>query len=103
MFGWFKNRKLEKEDPDDRLVMAYYEGELDHLGYWDPDKPEDYKGGQLIPDGYGKLTFEVDGEIRETYEGQHSYGAYDGKGKLTRNGEVFEGEFEMGKFLGKLD
>ena len=27
----------------------------------------------------------------------------DGEGKLTRNGKVFEGEFEMGKFLGKLD
>ena len=54
------------------------EGELDAADYWDPDSPEDYKGGHIIPNGTGKLTFSV-------------------------NGEVFEGEFERGKFLGKLD
>ena len=105
MFGWFKNRKLATEDPDTRFheVGAYYEGEVDPADYWDPDRPEDYKGGYIIPDGTGKLTFTVNGEAKETYEGELSYGAYNGQGKLTRNGEVFEGEFEEGKFLGKLD
>ena len=105
MFGWFKNKKLAKEDPFARFheVEGYYEGEVDPADYWDPDSPEDYKGGLIVPNGTGKLTFKVNGEVRETYEGELSYGAYNGEGKLTRNGEVFEGEFEEGKFLGKLD
>jgi len=105
MFGLFKNRKLATENPQARFddVAAHYEGELDAADYWDPDSPEDYKGGHIIPNGTGKLTFSVNGEIRETYEGELSHGAYDGEGKLVRNGEVFEGEFEGGKFLGKLD
>jgi len=105
MFGWFKSRKLETEDPQARFydVAAHYEGEVDAADYWDPDSPEDYTGGNIIPNGTGKLTFSVNGEIRETYVGELSHGAYDGEGKLVRNGEVFEGEFERGKFLGKLD
>ena len=105
MFGWFKSKNLTTEDPDARFheVGAYYEGEVDPADYWDPDRPEDYKGGYIIPDGTGKLIFTVNGEVRETYEGELSYGAYNGQGKLTRNGKVFEGEFEEGKFLGKLD
>ena len=105
MFGWFKSRKLETENPQARFddVAAHYEGEVDAADYWDPDNPEDFKGGAFIPNGDGKLTLSVNGEIRETYEGEFSHGTYFGEGKLVRNGEVFEGEFERGRFLGKLD
>ena len=68
MFGWFKNKKLDTDDQHARFheVEAYYEGEVDPADYWDPDKPEDYKGGYIIPNGTGKLTFKVNGEVMET-------------------------------------
>jgi hypothetical protein len=105
MFGLFKNKKLATEDAQARFheVEAHYEGEVDAADYWDPDSPEDFKGGAIIPNGTGKLTFKVNGEVRESYEGELSYGAYNGEGKLIRNGEVFEGEFEEGKFIGTLE
>ena len=104
MFGWFK-KKAAGEDPDARFneVAAYYEGDVDPVDYWDPENPEDYNGGHIIPDGFGKLTFSVNGEIRETYEGQLTHGAYDGEGKLWRNGKTFEGYFEGGKYVGKSE
>ena len=87
MFGWF-NRWLEEVPDTDRLgrdgdnavpndrVKAYYEGEVDTADLWDPDNIDDCGIAVLLPHGFGKLTYKVEGEILETYEGHFFMGEY---------------------------
>ena len=101
MFGWFKKETDELDRKNDLYssVDAHYEGTVDSADYWDPENPEKFKGGAIVPNGEGKLTFKIDGEVKEVYEGSLSYGAYDGPGKLWRNGKKFEGWFHEGKYI----
>ena len=59
MFGLFKKRdqEIERKHALYNSVRAYYEGEVDSADYWDPENPEDFKGGIVTPDGEGKITF----------------------------------------------
>jgi hypothetical protein len=83
MFGWFGRwlvilgfwedkvslgRTGDIAVPNDR-VRAYYEGEVDTADYWDPDNMGDCDIVVLLPHGFGKLTYRVEGEVLETYEG----------------------------------
>ena len=103
MFGFFKKRdqELERKHSLYNSVSAFYEGEVDSADYWDPDNPEDFKGGIIIPDGEGKITFKMKDEIKEQYQGSFQHGAYDGWGKLIRNGKKYQGWFSNGKYIGK--
>ena len=46
------------------------------------------------------MTYLLHGEIIEKYEGRFEGGKYHGEGRLFWRGEVFEGIFEDGKFIG---
>ena len=61
MFGLFKkrNQEIERKHALYDSVRAYYEGEVDSADYWDPENPEDFKGGIITPDGEGKITFKL--------------------------------------------
>ena len=103
MFGLFKkrNQEIERKNALYNSVRAYYEGEVDSADYWDPENPEDFKGGIITPDGEGKITFKIKDEIKEQYQGSFQHGAYDGWGKLIRNGKKYQGWFSNGKYIGK--
>ena len=107
MFKWFRkrNQKINQEIETRHMlfgsIRAHYKGEVDSTDYRDPEKPEDFKGGLITPDDEGKLIFKIDNKIIEQYEGDFSHGAYNGWGKLLRNGQKIEGWFEHGQYLGK--
>ena len=107
MFKWLRkrnlkiNKEIERKNTLFGSVRAYYEGEVDSADYWDPENPEDFKGGIILPDGEGKLTFKIDDKIIEQYEGDFNHGAYCGWGKLFRNGKIIKGWFDNGNYLGK--
>ena len=103
MFGLFKkrNQEIERKHALYDSVRAYYEGEVDSADYWDPENPEDFKGGIITPDGEGKITFKIKDEIKEQYQGSFQHGAYDGWGKLIRDGKKYEGWFSNGRYIGK--
>jgi hypothetical protein len=84
--------------PNDR-VRAYYEGEVDTADYWDPDNMGDCDIVVLLPHGFGKLTYRVEGEVLETYEGQFFMGEYSGEGKMVRLGKEYVGKFEKHRFV----
>jgi len=112
MFGLFSknSENTDKYDPDE--VATEYSGDVicgDFVAYEinrtgvdaDPDTVL-----ALYPHGRGKITFKHKGEVIEEYEGDIDSGRYHGKGKLTfpkgkltDEPEVYEGTFEMGKFI----
>ena len=110
MFGLFsKNSKnADKYDPDE--VTTEYSGEVicaDFVAYQTNrptvDVTDDTVHQVLHPHGKGKFK----GKVIEEYEGEFEVGFYNGKGKLsfplgklTDEPEVYEGMFEMGKYLG---
>ena len=113
MFGLFsKNSKnADKYDPDE--VTTVYTGEAhcaDFIAYQinrkGIDVNEEIDPQVLHPHGKGKITFRHKGEVIEEYEGEFEVGFYNGKGKLsfpkgklTDEPEVYEGMFNMGKFM----
>ena len=107
MLKWLikRNQKINEEiDRKNNLfasIRAYYEGEVDSADYWDPENPDDFKGGLITPDGEGKLTFKIDNKIIEQYEGNFDHGSYNGFGKLLRNGKKIKGWFDNGEYLGE--
>ena len=95
------NEEIERKHTLFGSIRAYYEGEVDSADYWDPENPDDFKGGLITPDGEGKLTFKIDNKIIEQYEGNFDHGSYNGFGKLLRNGKKIKGWFDNGKYLGE--
>ena len=94
MFGLF-----ESSSEEDAITTHHYEGSVISSDY-NLDCPEDYPFHSLCPQGEGKITYFSNGEVVEYYEGEFDGGQYSGQGKLTRNGEVFEGIFKENKFVG---
>ena len=50
----------------------------------------------LIPHGYGIVTYLFEDEIIESYEGEFDTGEYHGHGKITFKGRQHVGKFERG-------
>ncbi len=103
MFSWFKDtnslgRAGDVAVPNER-VKAYYVGEVDTADYWDPENIDDSCIAILLPHGFGKLTYKVNGEVLENYEGEFFMGEYSGKGKLVRRGKEYVGKFEKHQFI----
>ena len=101
MFGWLRKRgdKPEVKPSEYDAVTAYYEGSIAMSDYWDPENPDSFEGGLLVPHGNGKLTISFKVVDREVYQGDFDFGAYHGLGKLLRDGEIQEGRFDAGKFV----
>ena len=113
MFGLFSknSENADKYDPDE--VTTEYSGEVicaDFVAYQTNretvDVLDDTTPQVLHPHGKGKITFKFKEEVIEEYEGEFEVGFYNGKGKisfpkgkLTDEPEVYEGMFEMGKFV----
>ena len=107
MLGFFKNNndnvQDENFDPDD--IKTHYEGGVMSAEYDArtlnrkiPDR-QDFPYHDLYPHGFGKITYKNGDYIIEEYEGEFEVGQYQGKGKLTLNGEVFEGTFKENRFV----
>lgn len=105
MFGFGKSKEFDK-DFDYDSVVSRYEGEVAVGAYVAEtlNRAElNALGNQyhlMVPDGLGKMTYLLHGEIIEEYEGRFEDGKYHGEGRLLWRGEVFEGMFEDGQFLG---
>ena len=105
MFGFGKNKEYE-EDFDYDSVVSRYEGEVAVGDYVAEslNRPEvnklDNPYHLMVPNGHGKITYLLHGEIIEEYEGQFDDGQYHGQGRLFWRGEIFEGGFEEGQFVG---
>ena len=106
MFG-FGKPKVYDEDFDYGAVVSRYEGEMivgdyvaESLNRAEVNKLEN-EYHVMIPDGKGKITYLYHGEIIEEYEGEFDGGKYHGQGRLYWRGEVYEGTFEDGEFIGE--
>ena len=91
----------EKRPAEDyeKIVLHEYQGQVISSEY-NVNDPDEYPYHALFPHGVGKIKYIYDGEVVEEYEGEFDGGQYSGKGKLTKNGKVFEGEFSNNKFVG---
>ena len=49
-----------------------------------------------------KITYKYDDEVVESYEGEFEVGQYSGRGRLEKNGKVYEGFFSENRYLGGL-
>ena len=101
MFGLFKKLDPEKQRPQEeyeRIVTQHYEGSVISADY-NVNDPDESPFHSLCPHGFGKIVYSFNDEVVESYEGEFDGGQYDGKGKLFRKGEVFEGEFNKNKFV----
>jgi hypothetical protein len=105
MFGFGKS-KVYDDNFDYEAVVSRYEGEMvvgDYVAE-SLNRAEVNKLGNeyhvMIPDGKGKITYLYHGEIIEEYEGDFDGGKYHGKGRLVWRGEVYEGLFQDGEFVG---
>ena len=105
MFGFGKS-KVYDDNFDSDAVVSRYEGEMvvgDYVAE-SLNRAEVNKLGNeyhvMIPDGKGKITYLYHGEIIEEYEGDFDGGKYHGKGRLVWRGEVYEGLFQDGEFVG---
>jgi hypothetical protein len=56
---------------------------------------------QGLADGVGKLTWLINGEVTDVYEGQLVKGWAEGQGKLTRKDGVYTGEWKHSLQNGK--
>ena len=83
----------------EKIVLHEYQGQVISSEY-NVNDPDEYPYHALFPHGVGKIKYIYDGEVVEEYEGEFDGGQYSGKGKLTKNGKVFEGEFSNNKFVG---
>jgi hypothetical protein len=101
MFG-FGKPKVYDEDFDYDAVVTRYEGEVG-VGDYELNRPKVNTSDNyhlMVPDGKGKVTYLYHGEIIEEYEGEFNSGQYHGQGRLYWRGEVYEGRFEDGEFVG---
>ena len=100
MFGIFKkaSAKQSLEEENERVILHHYEGSVISAEY-NVDDPDEYPFHALYPQGQGKIVYTINGKIVETYEGEFDSAQYSGKGKLIKNGEVFEGIFKENKFV----
>ena len=106
MFGIFKDDTPEvvKYNSDD--IKSYYEGGVMSPEYEartinrDEINEQDYPHHVLYPHGKGKLTYKIGNKVIEEYEGEFEVGQYHGKGRMIREGVVYEGQFEENKFVG---
>lgn len=105
MFGF--GRKKEKGHAFDAdAVVTQYEGSvsvgdyvpenLGRAGVNDLSNPYHL----MVPHGLGKITYTIDDEIIEQYEGEFEGGLYHGSGKLIYRDKVVVGKFENGEFVG---
>jgi hypothetical protein len=105
MFGFGKKNEYD-EDFDSEAVVSRYEGEVASADYTaeslnrrEMNKPEN-PFHLMVPNGKGQLTYLYHDEVIEEYEGEFDYGQYQGQGRLVWRGEIFEGRFEEGVFVG---
>jgi hypothetical protein len=105
MFGFGKKNEYD-EDFDSEAVVSRYEGEVASADYTaeslnrkEMNKTEN-PFHLMVPNGKGHLTYLYHDEVIEEYEGEFDYGQYQGQGRLVWRGEVFEGRFEEGVFVG---
>ena len=105
MFGFGKKNEYD-EDFDSEAVVSRYEGEVASADYTaeslnrkEMNKPEN-PFHLMVPNGKGHLTYLYHDEVIEEYEGEFDYGQYQGQGRLVWRGEIFEGRFEEGVFVG---
>ena len=101
MFKFLKKLLGEKRPAEDyeKIVLHEYQGQVISSEY-NVNDPDEYPYHVLFPHGVGKIKYIYDGEVVEEYEGEFDGGQYSGKGKLIKNGKVFEGEFSNNKFVG---
>ena len=104
MFGWFKkDASLERPEEDTKgLVTHHYEGGVLSPEY-NVNNPEEYPYHALYPHGEGKITYKYGDEVLESYEGEFEVGQYSGRGRLEKNGKVYEGFFSDNKYLVGLE
>jgi len=101
MFKLLKKLQGAQSPAEDyeKIVLHEYQGQVISSEY-NVNDPDEYPYHALFPHGVGKIKYIYDGEVVEEYEGEFDGGQYSGKGKLTKNGKVFEGEFSNNKFVG---
>ena len=102
IFGLFRKKQTEQQSDeyvDMNNVRVFYEGEV-ICGDYDLNNPDDYPFHNLFPHGKGKITYMVNEDIVEQYNGEFTGGQYHGQGVLIdKYGEVVEGIFKKGQFL----
>jgi len=99
MFEWWKKfRRPMPEEDYEGIVLHEYEGQVISSEYNVKD-PDHHPYHVLVPHGYGRIKYIYSGEVVEEYEGNFHGGQYSGEGKLTKNGKVYEGDFEENKFV----
>ncbi len=123
MFGIFSKNSENADKYDPNEVTTEYSGEAicaDFGAYQTNrdtvDVNDDTVPQVLHPHGKGKITFKFKGEVIEEYKsevieeykGEFEVGFYNGKGtltfpkgKLTDEPEMYKGQFEMWKYIGK--
>jgi hypothetical protein len=77
MFNWYRRWLGDTESlgrtgdiaVPNAKVKAYYEGAVDTADYWDPENADECGIAVLLPHGFGKLTYKVEGEVLEAYQG----------------------------------
>jgi hypothetical protein len=101
MFKLLKKLQGAQSPAEDyeKIMLHEYQGQVISSEY-NVNDPYEYPYHALFPHGDGKIKYIYDGEVVEEYEGEFDGGQYSGKGKLTKNGKVFEGEFSNNKFVG---
>ncbi|MDB2475478.1 hypothetical protein N9X06_00720 [Paracoccaceae bacterium] len=101
MFKLLKKLQGAQRPAEDyeKIVLHEYQGQVISSEY-NVNDPDEYPYHALFHHGVGKIKYIYDGEVVEEYEGEFDGGQYSGKGKLTKNGKVFEGEFSNNKFVG---
>ena len=101
MFKFLKKLQgeLRPNEEYEKIVLHEYEGQVISSEY-NVNDPEEYPYHALFPHGVGKIKYIYEGKVVEEYEGEFDGGQYSGKGKLIKNGEVFEGVFSNNKFVG---
>ena len=99
MFEWWNKIRRTMPDEDyENIVLHKYEGQVLSTEY-NVNDPDEYPYHNIFPHGHGKIKYIYDGEVVEEYEGSFDGGQYSGEGKLTKNGEVYEGLFIENKFV----
>lgn len=97
-------RRGQFKDKEDEIKVVYTGAVLSpeyiHSGLWRPSiESETYSYHNLVPHGYGKITYLLDDEIIEEYEGEFDTGEYHGEGKMIFKGRQHCGRFQNGALI----